>query len=172
MVGYKYRLIYISLLFIRVRNRSSWRDVTSHAICRRLPVVIVIDFGKSTESTMKMRGKEKKARDEKGIWSPRFLPIFQDRGTKRARSQRQVSGDPEIRNGCKRAPRLKEEECPFLRVASSGRDPERTRFPRSTLAKVDHRGKNSLNTPLMSRLRSLVVCGYAISPSLTLLLVH
>lgn len=69
-------------------------------------------------------------------------------------------------------PRLKEEECPFLRVPSSGRDPERTRFPRSTLAKVDHRGKNSLNTPLMSRLRSLVVCGYAISPPLTLLLVH
>lgn len=33
-----------------------------------------------------------------------FLPIVQDRGTKRARSQRQVSGDPEIRNGCKRAP--------------------------------------------------------------------
>lgn len=102
-------------------------------------------------------GEKKKARDEKGIQSPRFLPIFQDRGTKRARSQRQVPGDPEIRNGCKRAPRLKEEECLFLRVASSGRDPERTRFPRSTLAKVDHRGKNSLNTPLMSRLRSPVV---------------
>lgn len=79
----------------------------------------------------------------------RFSRIERDEAC--TKSTASVSGDPEIRNGCKRAPRLKEEECPFLRVSSSGRDPERTRFPRSTLAKVDHRGKNSLNTPLMSR---------------------
>lgn len=140
-------------------------------------VAIVIDFRKSTEGTMVMREKKtsrfETTASRKRIW-PTFSPEILGSGTKRARSQRQVSGDIEIRNGCKRiyttGARIERGRMPLF-ASSIERDPrgaERTRFSRSTLTNVDHRCKGSLNTPLMSRLHSLVACGYAISPSLTL----
>lgn len=55
---------------------------------------------------MVMRGGKKKRSEtvvsRKDLIHGFYPRIFQDRGTKRARSQRQVSCDPEIRNGCKK----------------------------------------------------------------------
>lgn len=150
--------------------------MASHAICRRPVSPIVTDFGKSTEATMVMREGRKKKRVRPGASD--LANVFSRFFRIEKRSVHEVIGKcrvtPKFVTGAnrrtQRPTRLKKEECPFLRVTSSGRDPrgaERTRFPRSTLANVDHRGKNLLNTPLMSRLYSTVACGYAISLSLT-----
>lgn len=157
----------------QLNGRDESRDLSS------LAVVIVIDFRKSTEGTMTRseeknlsRGGRLRNRENMAHVSSQFSRSGDEACT---RSQRQVSGDPEIRNGCERPHRMgvaiESGRMPLLRRASSGRDlrgAERTGFPRSTLVDVDHGGKNTLNTPLMSRLRSPIACGYAISPPLTL----